>query len=131
MSLWVFPDQVPGLHPRVGLLPVADSSLSGEISPVCQVNSGLNEEKHQHISTCTGYILLCPDFVHTHFFVPVVCPSFGFGFNTKFLASLNITDEDYKKGSWIGNYSLNPVDSEIEMIYKNSTLDVEKGINNE
>ena len=75
-----------------------------------------------------------PDFVltilHTYFFVPVVCPSFGFGFNTQFLESLNNTDEDYKKGSWIGNYSLDPFDSEIKIIYKNATLDVEKGINN-
>ena len=66
----------------------------------------------------------------TYFFVPVVCPSFGFGFNTQFLESLNNSDEDYKKGSWIGNYSLDPLDSEIKMIYKNATLDVEKGINN-
>ena len=68
--------------------------------------------------------------LHTYFFVPVVCPSFGFGFNTQFLESLNITDEDYKKGSWIGNYSIDPFDSEIKMIYKNATLDVEKGISN-
>ena len=124
---------MPGLHLRAGLLSVADSSLSREISPVCQVNSGLHEEKHQHISACTGYIViisgLC-SYYTTYFFVPVVCPSFGFGFNTQFLESLNNSDEDYKKGSWIGNYSLDPLDSEIKMIYKNATLDVEKGINN-
>ena len=62
-------------------------------------------------------------------FVLVVCPSFGFGFNKQFLESLNNTDEDFKEGNWIGNYSLDPFDSEVEMIYRNATFDVEKGIN--
>ena len=63
-----------------------------------------------------------------YLFILVVCPSFGVGFNISFLESLNNTDENFKKGMWIGNYSLDPLDSEIKMIYKNTTLDVEKGM---
>ena len=60
MALWVYTDQVPGLHLRAGLLFVADSSLSKKVSRFCQVNSGLNEEKHQHISARTGYKIIVP-----------------------------------------------------------------------
>ena len=56
MSLWIYPDTDPGLHAGPGILSVADGSLSREISPVCEVNSGLNEEKHQHLSACYGYM---------------------------------------------------------------------------
>ena len=75
-----------------------------------------------------GIICHCP-LIYLFFFLLVVCPSFGFGFNKQFLESLNNTENDFKKGSWIGNYSLDPLDSEVEMIYRNATLDVEEGMN--
>ena len=129
MSLWILPDSGRGLLAGTWILFVADSRLPGKIFPVCQVNSGVNEEKHQHLSACSGYETIC-HCSHTHlfFFVLVVCPSFGFGFNKQFLESLNNTEDDFKKGNWIGNYSLDPLDSEVEMIYRNATLDVEKGM---
>lgn len=79
---------------------------------------------------CLQWVCCCFQTLILPFFsVLVVCPSFGFGFNKQFLESLNNTDKNFKEGSWIGNYSLDPLDSEIEMIYRNATFDVEKGIN--
>ena len=59
--------------------------------------------------------------------VLVVCPSFSFGFNIPFLESINNTEDNFKKGNWIGNYSINLLDPEFQMIYKNATFNVEKG----
>ena len=57
----------------------------------------------------------------------VVCPAFGFGFNRPFLESLNNTEWDFKEGNWVGNFSHDPLDSEVEIIYRNATFNIEKG----
>ena len=52
----------------------------------------------------------------------VLCPSFSFGFNETFLASIGLTQEEYKDGKWLG------ASSEGERaVFNRSTFRMETG----
>ena len=54
----------------------------------------------------------------------VLCPSFSFGFNETFLASIGLTQDQYKDGKWLGNSSEGE-----RAVFDRSTFRMEAGEN--
>ena len=52
----------------------------------------------------------------------MLCPSFSFGFNETFLASIGLTQEEYKEGRWLGAST-----EEEREVFNRSTFRMETG----
>ena len=52
----------------------------------------------------------------------VLCPSFSFGFNETFLASIGLSQDQYKDGKWLGNSSEGE-----RAVFNSSTFRMEAG----
>ena len=53
----------------------------------------------------------------------MICPAYSYGFNKTFLEGINLNENDYKYGNWLGNSTL-----EERLVFKLVTFDIESGL---